>query len=119
MEENRRAYLKKAQRERELELCCAGGGRLHTTLLPELVFLVFPGVYQWKLGVSQPLGLWSFYSPDLFPVVAVFLQALSFGVFFFSVCFLFLVFSGRSYTSSGLRGAFFSWCLRRRFVWPC
>jgi hypothetical protein len=33
-----------------------------------------------------------FCSPGLSPVVAVFLQALSFGVFSFSICFLFLVF---------------------------
>jgi hypothetical protein len=49
-------------------------------------------VYQWKLGVSQPLGLWSLVSPSFVPVVAVFLLALSYEVFSFLFAFSFLVF---------------------------
>jgi hypothetical protein len=70
-ERERVSFLTK-ERELEFEHLCAGGGRFHATLLPELVLLTFlrpewflalTGANQWRLNVSQPLGLWSFVFP--------------------------------------------------------
>jgi hypothetical protein len=58
--------------QRERKSGCDEGGRLHATILPvmvsaspyrvRVVFLSLLGVNQWRLGVSQPLELWSFVS---------------------------------------------------------
>lgn len=78
---------------------------------PGAGFLVFPGVYQWKLGIFQPLGLWSFCFLRLVSGCGCFPPSFELWSFFLSVCFLFFVFSGRNYTSNWLRGEVVLWCL--------
>lgn len=67
------------------------GGASPSLSKVRVVFLAFPGVNQWRLVVSQLLGLWSFVSPSLVLVVAIALLAFRAMEFLSSFSVVFLV----------------------------